>query len=42
METVLVSTESGEQLRLFTYNAINGDILETHGDLELVVPDTNT
>ena len=40
VETVLLTTDKGEELRLFTYNAINGDVLETHGDLELDVPDS--
>lgn len=35
IETVLLTSERGDNLKLFTYNALNGDVAEIHGDLEL-------
>ena len=35
IETVLLTSERGDNLKLFTYNALNGDVPEIHGDLEL-------
>jgi len=38
VETVLVEKANGEALKLYTYNALNGEVPELHGDLELSFP----
>ena len=38
VETVLVEKANGEALKLYTYNALNKEVPELHGDLELSFP----